>query len=70
MNCEYEFGTFYKIKLLYQNLKFNVEKQLEYHLSKKNNCYIYCKFIINSITLFSSVKFLYVSLVPLLLATL
>ena len=46
MNCkEDEFGTFYKIKLLYSNLKFNVEKQLEYHLSKKNNCYIYYKFI-------------------------
>ena len=36
MNCkEDEFGTFYKIKLLYSNLKFNVGKQLEYHLSKK-----------------------------------
>ena len=45
MNCEDEFGTFYKIKLLYSNLKFNVEKQLEYHLSKKNNFYIYYKFI-------------------------
>lgn len=50
MNCEEdEFGTFYKIKLLYSNLKFNVEKQLEYHLSKKNNCYIYHKFIDNEL---------------------
>jgi hypothetical protein len=50
MNCEEdEFGTFYKIKLLYSNLKFNVEKQLEYHLSKKNNCYIYHKFIDNKL---------------------
>jgi hypothetical protein len=50
MNCkEDEFGTFYKIKLLYSNLKFNVEKQLEYHLSKKNNCYIYHKFIDNEL---------------------
>lgn len=49
MNCEDEFGTFYKIKLLYSNLRFNVEKQLEYHLSKKNNCYIYHKFIDNKL---------------------
>ena len=46
---EDEFGTFYKIKLLYSNLRFNVEKQLEYHLSKKNNCYIYHKFIDNKL---------------------
>lgn len=49
MNCEYEFGTFYKIKLLYSNLRFNIEKQLEYHLSKKNNCYLYYKFIDNKL---------------------
>ena len=50
MNCkEDEFGTFYKIKLLYSNLKFNVEKQLEYHLSKKNDCYLYYKFIDNKL---------------------
>jgi len=49
MNCEDEFGTFYKIKLLYSNLRFNIEKQLEYHLSKKNNCYIYYKFIDNKL---------------------
>jgi hypothetical protein len=49
MNCEDEFGTFYKIKLLYPNLKFNVEKQLEYHLSKKNDHYIYYKFIDNKL---------------------
>lgn len=36
-----EFGTFYKIKLLYSNLRYNVEKQIEYHLSKKNNKYLY-----------------------------
>ncbi len=48
-NCEDEFGTFYKINLLYSNLIFNVEKQLEYHLSKKNNCYIYYKFIDNKL---------------------
>ena len=44
-----EFGTFYKIKLLYSNLRFNEEKQVEYHLSKKNNCYIYYKFIDNKL---------------------
>jgi len=44
-----EFGTFYKIKLLYTNLIFNVEKQIEYHLSKKNNCYLYYKFIDNKL---------------------
>ena len=50
MNCkEDEFGTFYKIKLLYSNLKFNVEKQSEYHLSKKNDCYLYYKFIDNKL---------------------
>ena len=51
MNCEDEFGTFYKIKLLYSKiiLKFNVEKQLEYHLSKKNDFYIYYKFIDNKL---------------------
>lgn len=55
MNCkEDEFGTFYKIKLLYSNLKFNVEKQLEYHLSKKNNCYIYYKFIDNKLVYMSN----------------
>lgn len=42
MNCEDEFGTFYKIKLFY-----NDNKEVEYHLSKKNNCYIYYKFIDN-----------------------
>ena len=39
-----EFGTFYKIKLLYTNtilLKYSVEKVVEYHLSKKNNRYFY-----------------------------
>jgi len=46
MNFEDQFGTFYKIKLLYS---FNEEKQLEYHLSKKNNCYIYYKFIDNKL---------------------
>ena len=51
MNCEDEFGTFYKIKLLYSKiiLEFNVEKQLEYHLSKKNNCYLFDKFIDNEL---------------------
>ena len=49
MSYEDEFGTFYKIKLLYSNLKFNVEKQLEYHLSKKNDCYLYYKFIDNKL---------------------
>jgi len=49
MNFEDQFGTFYKIKLLYSNLTFNEEKQLEYHLSKKNNCYIYYKFIDNKL---------------------
>ena len=44
-----EFGTFYKIKLLYSKLRFNVEKHVEYHLSKKNNCYIYYKFIDNKL---------------------
>lgn len=49
MDYKDEFGTFYKIKLLYSNLKFNVEKQLEYHLSKKNNHYLYYKFIDNKL---------------------
>lgn len=49
MDYKDEFGTFYKIKLLYSNLKFNVEKQLEYHLSKKNNNYLYYKFIDNKL---------------------
>jgi hypothetical protein len=41
MNFKDEFGTFYKIKLS------RFDRQVEYHLSKKNNCYVYYKFINN-----------------------
>ena len=51
-----EFGTFYKIKLLYTNdivipnyRTTHFEKQIEYHLSKKNNKYLYYKFIDNKL---------------------
>ena len=56
MNYKDEFGTFYKIKLLYSRsiLRSNVEKQLEYHLSKKNNCYLFYKFIDNELVYMSN----------------
>ena len=48
-----EFGTFYKTTLIYENTivtpsyrTTHFEKAVEYHLSKKNNCY----FIINLLT--------------------
>lgn len=44
MDYQDEFGTFYKIKLIHSNQNFNIEKQLEYHLSKKNNKYSLYKF--------------------------
>ncbi len=51
-----EFGTFYKIKLLYTNdiiisnyKTTQFEKQIEYHLSNKNNKYLYYKFIDNKL---------------------
>ena len=52
-----EFGTFYKIKLLYTNtifLKYSVEKVVEYHLSKKNNRYFYYKFTDNELVYMSN----------------
>ena len=45
MNCEDEFGTFYKIK--YHILR--IDRQVEYHLSKKNDRYLYYKFINNDL---------------------
>ena len=49
-----EFGTFYKIKLTYQNIKFNVEKSVEYHLSHKNKCFYYYKFKDNKLVYVSN----------------
>jgi len=47
-----EFGTFYKIKLLYKTTHF--EKAVEYHLSKENDCYYYYKFIDNELVYMSN----------------
>lgn len=49
-----EFGTFYKINILYRNVKFNVEKSVEYHLSKKINKYYYYKFSDNKLVYVSN----------------
>jgi len=53
---EDEFGTFYKIKILYKNTivipnyrTTHFEKVVEYHLSKKNDHYLYYKFIDNKL---------------------
>jgi len=47
-----EFGTFYKIKLLYKTT--HIETPVEYHLSKKNECYYYYKFIENELVYMSN----------------
>jgi hypothetical protein len=56
-----EFGTFYKIKLLYKNTivipnyrTTHFEKVVEYHLSNKNNRYYYYKFIDNELVYMSN----------------
>jgi hypothetical protein len=56
-----EFGTFYKIKILYKNTivipnyRTTVfEKAVEYHLSRKNNCYYYYKFTDNKLVYMSN----------------
>lgn len=36
--------TFYKVDLLYKNIKFNFEKSVSYHLCKNNNDYYFYKF--------------------------
>jgi len=58
---EDEFGTFYKIKLLYINTivipndrTTHFEKAVEYHLSKKNNNYYYYKFTDNELVYMSN----------------
>jgi len=58
---EDEFGTFYKIKLLYKNTivipnyrTTHFEKVVEYHLSKKNNNYYYYKFTDNELVYMSN----------------
>ncbi len=52
MNESDEFGTFYKIKLLYKSDRvLNIEKQLEYHLSRhpSNFRFSYYKFVDNQL---------------------
>ena len=52
MNEIDQFGTFYKIKLLYKSDRvLNIEKQLEYHLSKhpSNFRYSLYKFVDNQL---------------------
>jgi len=50
-----EFGTFYKIKLLYKNsIVIPNYRIVEYHLSKKNNHYYYYKFDNNKLVYMSN----------------
>ncbi len=56
MNESDEFGTFYKIKLLYKSDRvLNIEKQLEYHLSRhpSNFRFSLYKFVDNHLVYFS-----------------